>query len=191
MANYNCPKGFLIAQNENGDQLPFFVYTREKDIIWDESLIDDDGFINGHTVSLREVNESTIKRYIRTETVDLYHDEWYIKVFNDLTYDAYKSVSFDDLSIADDKMSLYKKMELPFYSNKYGLNIQTTVDIKTEDDSVVFFCSQTEGIESDAMARAKMFTVRVFSHSNVPIENRDNIKRSIVSIHIHGNIPNV
>ena len=60
MANYKCPKGFLISQNEQGDYLPFFIYTREKDIQWEENEIDDNNFINGHTVSLREVNEETI-----------------------------------------------------------------------------------------------------------------------------------
>ena len=191
MAKYKCPKGFLISQNEQGDYLPFFIYTREKDIQWEENEIDDNNFINGHTVSLREVNEETIKRYIRTETVDLYHDGWYIKVYNDLTYDAYKRLNFNDLTITDDKVSLYKKVDLPFYSNKFGINIQTTVDVKTNDNSLVFLHSQTEGMESDTMARAKNFTVRVYNQTLEPFTDRSNFKNSAVCIYIHGNIPNV
>ena len=34
MENFSCPSGFLIAQDEQGNYVPFFVRVRESEIIW-------------------------------------------------------------------------------------------------------------------------------------------------------------
>jgi len=64
MANYSCPKGWLVTRDSDGNRIPFFIKTRGDDIVWGD-------IINTEYFEITLTPESTTETYGKvTATAD-------------------------------------------------------------------------------------------------------------------------
>ena len=132
MANYECKKGWLLTPDEkSGVNVPFFVYVRDKDIMWSLEELDQKAvkaFMNGSIV------ESRIAPKI---TTILSKNGWEITAFGDDRYEATKKIKVGSTQFKENSSlpyDIFTTLNLPFTTmNDDRLNITCTMKSTSMD----------------------------------------------------------
>lgn len=116
-----CGKGWLVAPSKtDGEYVPFFMYVRDKDIIWDEENLPE-----LLKKAAREGENSSLQYPMYQWTFDV--DSWSVKLHQDGSYEATKKIDIHKYG----KFMAYARIDvdfsLPFKTmNDDEFNVQIT-----------------------------------------------------------------
>lgn len=150
MENYNCPTGFLIAQDEQGNYVPFLIKVRDKELLWtnDSSNFNDD-FLN----KLKEYGCTNIIQSNPSPSYSFELDGWSVKIENGADITAVREFRFreieefftlreEDNSISPGKKYYTTSISFPLTLLRKGLFISTTLnttlnELKTATSNII------------------------------------------------------
>ena len=93
MKNRECLKGWMVAPSPtDGEYVPFFIYVRDKDIIWDPETI-----TNNFSNYLKEKADNVELHYPMNEW-KFQMEGWTVVVHQDGSYHGYKKINIQDVS---------------------------------------------------------------------------------------------
>lgn len=135
MANYECKKGWLLAPDENGENVPFFIYVRSKDIMWGSASYPD------------EIIELARHGYNATTTAPqarlrFNYSDWAISIDEDLSFEATLRLSIGNSSFVMDAgvdATLYQSVKLPIkavYNENFS--IQSTIQGNNDETRTAY-----------------------------------------------------
>ena len=144
MAERECLKGWIMAPSPtDGKDVPFFVYVREKDIVWDS----DEKAIEMEKVAS---NGSNVQTCYPSRQIKFEKDKWVITLNQDLSYTATRKVSIYREFNTEDTNSIRGIVNLPLDTlNDNNFTVQCTkmsdvmevitsnISVLPETDSIV------------------------------------------------------
>ena len=144
-------KGWIIAKDEFGNMLPFFIHVRDKDIIWDAK---DEEFID-QIMKTKDISD--IREVAPNKIIKFTSGKWEVEVdYPNKTCTMYTSVDFtsDSLDLNDSRDDLSCNLVLPLtLANNRKLNIQSS--LATEYEKVGYsslsVCKLVEGTTGEIM----------------------------------------
>lgn len=93
MEKYNCPRGIIAVQDEEGNYVPFLVSVRGEDIVWNKNLPEELKDIFTEEPTSRYVKEPTMKLVSKTwNDNDQFGEKMYATVTKDLDVEFTKRI---------------------------------------------------------------------------------------------------
>lgn len=132
MADYNCPVGMLVTQDEYGDYVPFLMQVRDKEIIWDMDMFSEETFN-----AINNMNADVVAAKYPLPSYTLIKNGWIISVEYDGTIEARKEIKFNDSELVFTYLKptndvLSTRIDLPFRIGEFPA-INTTFNAGNED----------------------------------------------------------
>ena len=94
MENFSCPTGFLIAQDEEGNYVPFLVKVRDQEILWNNS---ESNFSKEFLEKLKELGCNNIIENPPSPSYSFELDGWNGKIESDGTISAVREYRFTEI----------------------------------------------------------------------------------------------
>lgn len=132
MKNRECLKGWMVAPSPtDGEYVPFFIYVRDKDIVWDPETL-----TNNFSDYLKRKADNVELHYPMNEWKFQIND-WTVVVHQDGTYHGYKKVNIQDVSDYINHNTIKSDINLPLPTiNDAYFNINTQLNVKTPELSM-------------------------------------------------------
>lgn len=93
MEKYNCPRGVVAVQDEEGNYVPFLISVRGEDIIWNKELPEELKDIFTEEPSARYIKEPTLKLVSKTwNDNDQFGEKMYATITKDLDVEFTKRI---------------------------------------------------------------------------------------------------
>lgn len=178
-----CLKGWLLAPSPTDKEyVPYFIYVRDKDIIWDEKNLPED------LKRLSDLAESKEIIFVNSYWNFSYKD-WRIKLYTDGRYEAKKRISIGEKfdNITESHSQIKGSIDLPF-STLYDDEFMITITTSSSDTTIKTALSGFYQINDEIIDKVTLYLenpVYIFSSNFKSSHKYDD---SYLFIKIEGNV---
>lgn len=132
MADFDCPVGMFITQDESGDYVPFLLQVRDKEIIWDM-----DKFSIETVNAINNMKPDVVSINYPLPSYRILKDGWNIVAHYDGTIEAQKEIKFNDSALTFTSLKptndVYRTtIELPFKLGEFS-TVNTTFNASNDN----------------------------------------------------------